>query len=74
MRWYVVHTYSGHENKVQREASRRRIEHAGLQERFGEMLVATEEVAEMKKGKKTMSQRKLFPSYILVEMEMSDET
>jgi transcriptional antiterminator NusG len=73
MRWYVVHTYSGRENKV-RETIERLIKNSGLQERFGKVLVATEEVAEMKKGKKKVSRRKLFPSYILIEMEMGDDT
>lgn len=72
MRWYVVHTYSGRENKV-RDTIERLIRHSGMQERFGKVLVATEEVAEMKKGKKKVSHRKLFPSYILIEMEMSEE-
>ena len=72
MRWYVVHTYSGRENKV-RETIERLIKNSGMQERFGKVLVATEEVAEMKKGKKKVFQRKLFPSYILIEMEMSEE-
>ncbi len=72
MRWYVVHTYSGRENKV-RETIERLIKNSGMQERFGKVLVATEEVAEMKKGKKKVSHRKLFPSYILIEMEMSEE-
>jgi len=72
MRWYVVHTYSGRENKV-RETIERLIRNSGMQERFGKVLVATEEVAEMKKGKKKVSHRKLFPSYILIEMEMSEE-
>ena len=73
LRWYVVHTYSGRENKV-RETIERLIKNSGIQERFGKVLVATEEVAEMKKGKKKVSHRKLFPSYILVEMEMGEET
>jgi transcriptional antiterminator NusG len=72
MRWYVVHTYSGRENKV-RETIERLIKNSGMQDRFGKVLVATEEVAEMKKGKKKVSHRKLFPSYILIEMEMSEE-
>jgi transcriptional antiterminator NusG len=72
MRWYVVHTYSGRENKV-RETIERLIKNSGMHERFGKVLVATEEVAEMKKGKKKVSHRKLFPSYILIEMEMSEE-
>lgn len=72
MRWYVVHTYSGRENKV-RETIERLIRNSDLKDRFGKVLVATEEVAEMKKGKKKVSQRKLFPSYILIEMAMSEE-
>ena len=72
MRWYVVHTYSGRENKV-RETVERMIRNSGMENLFGKVLVATEEVAEMKKGKKKVSQRKLFPSYILIEMEMTDE-
>jgi transcriptional antiterminator NusG len=72
MRWYVVHTYSGRENKV-RDTIERMIKNSGLGRQFGKVLVATEEVAEMKKGKKKVSQRKLFPSYILIEMEMTDE-
>lgn len=72
MRWYVVHTYSGRENKV-RETIERLIKNSDLKDRFGKVLVATEEVAEMKKGKKKVSQRKLFPSYILIEMLMSEE-
>jgi transcriptional antiterminator NusG len=72
MRWYVVHTYSGRENKV-RETIERMIKNSDMKPYFGKVLVATEEVAEMKKGKKKVSQRKLFPSYILIEMEMTDE-
>ena len=72
MRWYVVHTYSGRENKV-RETIERMIKNSDMKDLFGKVLVATEEVAEMKKGKKKVSQRKLFPSYILIEMEMTDE-
>ncbi|MBN1884925.1 MAG: transcription termination/antitermination factor NusG [Candidatus Krumholzibacteriota bacterium] len=73
MRWYVLHTYSGREAKV-RDTIERLIRNSDFQDRFGKVLVATEEVAEMKKGKKTVSKRKLFPSYILVEMEMTNET
>ncbi len=72
MRWYVVHTYSGRENKV-KDTIERMIKNSEMQDQFGKVLVATEEVAEMKKGKKKISQRKLFPSYILIEMEMTDE-
>ncbi len=73
MRWYVLHTYSGRENKV-RDTIERLIKNTGMDEKFGKVLVAIEEVAEMKKGKKTVSKRKLFPSYIIIEMEMSNET
>lgn len=72
MRWYVVHTYSGRENKV-KDTTERMIRNSEMKDQFGKVLVATEEVAEMKKGKKKVSQRKLFPSYILIEMEMTDE-
>ena len=72
MRWYVVHTYSGRENKV-KDTIERMIRNSEMKDLFGKVLVATEEVAEMKKGKKKVSQRKLFPSYILIEMEMTDE-
>jgi transcriptional antiterminator NusG len=73
MRWYVLHTYSGRENKV-RETIERMINASGMEEKFGKVLVATEEVAEMKKGKKSVSKRKLFPSYIIIEMEMTNDT
>jgi transcriptional antiterminator NusG len=72
MRWYVVHTYSGHENKV-RENIQKMINASGIKDHFGQIVVPTEEVAEMKKGKKTITTRKFFPSYILIEMYMSDE-
>ncbi len=73
MRWYVLHTYSGREAKV-RDTIERLIMASDVEALFGKVLVATEEVAEMKKGKKTVSKRKLFPSYILIEMEMTNET
>ena len=72
MRWYVVHTYSGHENKV-RENIQKMINASTIKDHFGQIVVPTEEVAEMKKGKKTITTRKFFPSYILIEMDMSDE-
>lgn len=72
LKWYAVHTYSGHENKV-RSNLLKRVQVEGLEDKFGQVLVPTEEVTEMKQGKKTVSSRKYFPSYILVEMEMSDE-
>ena len=73
MRWYVVHAYSGFENQVMR-LLRERIERAGLQERFGQILVPTEEVVEMRSGQKRKSDRKFFPGYVLVQMAMDDET
>jgi transcriptional antiterminator NusG len=73
MRWYVVHAYSGYEKTVQR-ALKERIARAGLEERFGDILVPTEEVVEMKDGQKRSSERKFFPGYVLVQMEMDEET
>jgi transcriptional antiterminator NusG len=73
MRWYVVHAYSGMEKSVRRSLIER-IERMGMKERFGEILVPTEEVVEVKGGQKTVTERRFFPGYILVEMEMTDET
>lgn len=72
-RWYVVHAYSGFEKSVMR-ALQERIERAGMQDEFGRILVPVEEVVEMKGGSKSISERKFFPGYVLVEMEMTDET
>jgi len=72
-RWYVVHTYSGHENKVKTNIQKM-INASAVADHFGQIVVPTEEVAEMKKGKKTITTRKFFPSYILVEMHMTDES
>ena len=72
-KWYVVHTYSGHEDKV-RENLRKAIQAAALVEQFGEVLVAKEEFVEMKDGKRKTSKRKTFPSYVIIEMDLSDET
>ncbi len=72
-RWYVVHAYSGFEKQVQRSL-KDRIERAEMEEQFGEILVPTEEVVEMKKGVKRKSERKFFPGYVLVEMEMNEDT
>ncbi|SET63985.1 transcription antitermination protein nusG [Nitrosomonas marina] len=72
-KWYVVHAYSGFEKSVQR-ALVDRINRADMQEKFGRILVPVEEVVEMKGGQKNISERKFFPGYVLVEMEMSDET
>jgi transcriptional antiterminator NusG len=71
--WYVIHTYSGHENKV-KENIMKMVHASSISEQFGRLIVPTEEVAEMKKGKKTITTRKFFPSYILIEMYMSDES
>lgn len=73
LRWYVVHAYSGFEDQVMRSL-KERIERSGLQDKFGEILVPTEEVVEMRDGKKRKSDRKFFPGYVLVQMEMNDDT
>ncbi len=72
-RWYVVHAYSGYENTVKKSLEER-IKRAGMEDYFGEVLVPTEEVVEMKGGQKRRSDRKFFPGYVLVEMDMTDET
>lgn len=72
-RWYVVHAYSGFEKSVQR-ALEERISRHGMQEMFGRILVPVEEVVELKLGQKSISERKFFPGYVLVEMEMNDES
>ena len=72
-RWYVVHAYSGFENQVKRSL----IDHvarSGLQDKFGEILVPTEEVVEMREGQKRKSERKFFPGYVLVQMEMDEQS
>ena len=69
--WYVLHTYSGHENKV-KAGLEERLNAAGFREQVGEILVPTEDVVEVKGGKRRVSSRKFFPGYILVELEMSD--
>ena len=73
MRWYIVHAYSGQEKSIQ-AALIERIRRSGMPEMFGEVLVPTEEVVEMKKGEKRVSTRKPFPGYILVKMAMDDKT
>jgi transcription termination/antitermination protein NusG len=73
LRWYVVHAYSGMEKAVERNI-RERIERAGMHSKFGRILVPTEEVVELKNGKKSVSERRFFPGYVLVEMLMDDET
>ena len=72
-RWYVVHAYSGFEKSVMR-AIQERINRLGMQEKFGQILVPVEEVVEMKSGQKSITERKFFPGYVLVEMEMNDDT
>ena len=72
-RWYVVHTYSQFEKSVQR-ALTERILRAGMEDKFGQILVPVEEVVELKSGQKSISERKFFPGYVLVEMDMTDES
>ena len=72
-RWYVVHVYSGMEKSVHR-ALLDRIERAGLEDKFGRILVPSEEVLEVKGGKKSITERRIFPGYVLVEMELTDDT
>ena len=73
MKWYVVHAFSGFEKQVSRSL-KEHIARAGMESQFGEILVPTEEVVEMKSGQKKTSERKFFPGYVLVKMEMNDET
>ncbi|MCG9084167.1 transcription termination/antitermination protein NusG [Laribacter hongkongensis] len=73
MKWYVVHAYSGFEKSVQK-ALKERIERAEMQHLFGKILVPVEEVVDIKNGKRTLAERKFFPGYVLVEMEMNDDT
>lgn len=73
MHWYVVHTYSQFEKSVQR-ALNERIQREGMQDKFKQILVPVEEVVELKGGQKSISERKFFPGYVLVEMEMTDES
>lgn len=72
-RWYVVHAYSGMEKSVQR-ALQERIRNAGMNALFGQILVPVEEVVEMRSGHRAISERRFFPGYVFVEMEMTDET
>jgi transcription termination/antitermination protein NusG len=73
MRWYVVHVYSGFEKKVA-QSIREQAETKGLAEKFEQVLVPTEEVVEVKRGAKVSSERKFFPGYVLVNMDLTDET
>lgn len=72
-RWYVVHAYSGFELQVKRSLEER-IKRYGMEDQFGEILVPTEEVVEMREGQKRRSERKFFPGYVLVQMEMNEDT
>lgn len=72
-RWYVVHAYSGFEKSVQR-ALTERVARSGMQDKFGQILVPVEEVIEMRGGQKAVSERKFFPGYVLVEMEMDEDS
>jgi transcription termination/antitermination protein NusG len=73
LRWYVVHAYSGMEKAVERNIVER-INRAGMQSKFGRILVPTEEVVEIKNGQKKTTERRFFPGYVLVEMIMDDDT
>ena len=72
-RWYVVHAYSGYEKQVMRSL-KERVERFGMEAYFGEILVPTEEVVEIRNGQKRKSERKFFPGYVLVQMEMNEDS
>jgi transcriptional antiterminator NusG len=71
MHWYVIHTYAGHENRV-KTALETAAQRYGLQDKMGRVLIPTEEVTEIKKGRRKTSAKQLFPSYLMVEMDMTD--
>ena len=73
MRWYIVHVYSGFERKVE-QAIREQAQIKGLAERFEEVMVPSEEVVEMRRGQKVTSERKFFPGYVLVKVDLDDES
>ena len=73
LRWYIVHAYSGMEKAVERNITER-INRVGMQNKFGRILVPTEEVVEMRNGKRKTTERRLFPGYVFVEMVMEDDT
>ena len=73
MRWYAVQAFSGYEKSVLRSLEER-IARSGMQDKFGQILVPVEEVIEMKGGQKAISERKLYPGYVMVQMEMTDDT
>jgi len=70
--WYVIHAYSGYEKQVMRSLIEQ-VSYKGLEDKFGDILVPTEEVVEMRDGKKRKSERKFYPGYVLVQMDMDDE-
>jgi transcriptional antiterminator NusG len=72
MRWYVIHTYSGHENRV-KSALEQAAQRLGLQDKLGRVLIPTEEVTEIKHGKRKTSAKQLYPSYLMVEMDLTDD-
>ncbi len=71
--WYIIHSYSGFEKKVA-ETLRSRVDAAGLSDQFGEIMIPTEDVIEMRKGKKVVSSKLFYPGYVLVEMDMNNDT
>jgi transcriptional antiterminator NusG len=71
--WYIIHSYSGFERKVA-ETLRSRVDAAGLSEQFGEIMIPTENVVEMRNGKKVVSSKLFYPGYVLVEMDMNNDT
>ena len=73
LKWYVVHAYSNFENKV-KTSLEERVKMHGLEDKFGDIMVPTEEVVEMREGQKRRSERKFFPGYVLVQMELDEET
>jgi transcriptional antiterminator NusG len=73
MQWYIIHTYSGFENRV-KESLGNRVEAFGLKDLFGEIMIPTENVVEVRDGKKRISSKKFFPGYVLVQMVMSDDS
>ncbi len=73
MNWYVIQAFSGYEKQVQR-VLKERIERFGMEDKFGDILVPTEEIVEMRGGKKRQSERKFFPGYVLIEMTMDDDS
>ncbi|HPL63971.1 MAG: transcription termination/antitermination protein NusG [Syntrophales bacterium] len=73
LKWYIIHTYSGFENKVKRSLEER-IESSPMKEKFAEILIPEEDIVELIKGEKKTSKRKFFPGYVLIRMEMNDDT